>query len=259
MYESRVVPLLCRMINLEQLALFIYVLRFDSLYIDGLELYEAFLIYMTQLKKFIFYINTFVLQSKPGTELQSNEDIQRSFIGRNYNEVVSDIKIMAANIRSRCHIYTLPFEFDRFIYLDNAYQSGQFHQVRLLKMSDSSPFESNLFQLISQDFPVLQSLFISNKFPQSLKQDSATIITFPYLKQLNVYRAHDDYAAQFLLKRRTFLPCLVDLCVRYESLTTMTNNFTTDREQYNFSQLKTLDVGQAFVHSENVYQYFLFR
>ena len=246
------------MINLEQLALSIYVMRFDSFYIDGIELFETFLIYMTQLEKFTFDINTFVCQSNPETELQSNENIQRSFIGRNYEKVVSNIKILAANTRSRCHIYTLPFAFDRFTNLGNSYQRGQFHQVRLLKMCDRSPFEYNTFKCISEDFPLLQSLFIFNEFPQQHKQDSSTIITFPYLRHLNVYSAHDEYAVQFLLKKRTSLPCLFDLCLRYESLATMTDYFTADSEQYNFSQLKSLDVGQPFVYSENVYQYFLF-
>ena len=46
------------MINLEELKLYLLVIRFDSTYIDGIQLYDQFLIYMTQLKKFTFNIKT---------------------------------------------------------------------------------------------------------------------------------------------------------------------------------------------------------
>ncbi len=42
------------MINLEELELYLSVERFDSTYIDGIQLYDQFLIYMTQLNKFTF-------------------------------------------------------------------------------------------------------------------------------------------------------------------------------------------------------------
>ena len=57
-YDNLIVPLLCRMINLEELKLYLSVDRYDSTYIDGIQLYDQFLIYMTQLKKFTFNIKT---------------------------------------------------------------------------------------------------------------------------------------------------------------------------------------------------------
>ncbi len=50
-YDTLIVPLLCRMINLEELELYLSVERFDSTYIDGIQLYDQFLICMTQLNK----------------------------------------------------------------------------------------------------------------------------------------------------------------------------------------------------------------
>jgi hypothetical protein len=60
------------------------VIRFDSIYIDGIQLYDQFLIYMTKLKKFTFYINTVVSSFRTRLELSTNEDI-----GRGYQKVAS--------------------------------------------------------------------------------------------------------------------------------------------------------------------------
>ncbi|CAF4702505.1 unnamed protein product, partial [Rotaria sp. Silwood2] len=51
-YDDLIVPLLCQMVNLEELKLYLLVQRFDAPYIDGIQLYDHFLVYMTQLKKF---------------------------------------------------------------------------------------------------------------------------------------------------------------------------------------------------------------
>ncbi len=79
---NSLIPLLCRMINLEELQLYVFVIRFDSTYIDGIQLFDEFLIYMTQLNKFTFSIRTRVSSIRNLLELPTNEDIQRSFMGR---------------------------------------------------------------------------------------------------------------------------------------------------------------------------------
>ena len=76
-----------------------------------------------------------------------------------------------------------------------------FHKVRYLTMSDIIPFEHKFFQLISQDFPFLEILYICNDQPQKDKQHSSTLITFPYLTFLDLEYAHVDYAELFLLKK----------------------------------------------------------
>ena len=59
-YENLIIPLLRRMINLEELKLFLQVSRVNSSYIDGIQLHDEILIYMPRLNKFIFSINTSV-------------------------------------------------------------------------------------------------------------------------------------------------------------------------------------------------------
>jgi hypothetical protein len=57
-YDNRIVPLLRRISNLEELTLFLSVIRNESTYIDGTQLCNDFLIHMSQLRKFNFSIHT---------------------------------------------------------------------------------------------------------------------------------------------------------------------------------------------------------
>ena len=93
------------MINLEELKLYLSVTRFDSTYVDDIQLYDKFLIYMTQLKKFTFCINTEVFNDKVRVELLSNEAIQRSFIGRAYQQVTSYVHSNSMTTEGHCFIY----------------------------------------------------------------------------------------------------------------------------------------------------------
>ncbi|CAF1417150.1 unnamed protein product [Rotaria sordida] len=253
-YDNLIVPLLCRMINLEELKLFLLVTRFNSTYIDGIQLYNQFLIYMTQLKKFTFCINTEVY-NEVKVELPSNKDIQRSFIGRGYQQVTSYIHTYS-KITSRCLIYSLPYDFEDFVAIDNSFQGDMFDKVRQLKVSDGIPFEHKFFQLISNDFPSLQVLNIYNYHPQKYKTHSSTLITFPYLTFLDLRRAHVHYVKLFLLKNNAYLPRLLNLRIRYKSLTTITKNFTKDASDFNFGTLKSLGVCRSFVRPKNFRQYF---
>jgi hypothetical protein len=141
---------------------------------------------MTQLKKFTFNIKTEIFNENVIVELQSNEDIQRSFIGREYQQVSSYVHTISMNTEGECHIYSLPYEFDYFVDLNNSFQGGMFHKVRELKICGRDPLEYKLFQIISHDFPFLDVLYISNRYPIKDKQYSSKLITFPYLTFLDL-------------------------------------------------------------------------
>jgi hypothetical protein len=180
------------MINLEELKLYLLVERRNSTYIDGIQLYDQFLIYLTQLNKFTFGIFTRVVKKNIGIELPSNEDIQRSFLGRGYPQVASYIDPNPFQCDGECQIYSLPYDFEYYFDLDNSFQGGMFHKVRQLTMSDSKRFKHKLFQIISQDFPFLEYLSISNNRSMKDKEHSSTLITFPYLTFLDVEYARVD-------------------------------------------------------------------
>lgn len=58
LYDSLIVPLLRRIINLENLILYLSIIRNSKNNINGNELYNDILIYMPQLNKFTFNIRT---------------------------------------------------------------------------------------------------------------------------------------------------------------------------------------------------------
>ncbi len=256
-YDDLIVPLLCQMINLEELQLYLSVGRFNGTYIDGVQLHDQFLIHMAQLNKFSFSIKTNVYNQDIGLELQSDEAIQNSFISRHYQRVASYVYTNSAKTRGECRIYSLPFAFDFFIYYNDSFQGGMFHRVRYVKMNSArDSFEYRLFKLMSHDFPFLEFLSISNSFSQKEEKDPTTLIIFPYLMFLGLKYVHDDYAEQFLLKKHAHLPRLLNLRIQYQSLRTITNNFIKDAKQFNFSTLKYLDPCESFVRPENFNEYF---
>jgi hypothetical protein len=250
-------PFIRRMINLEELKLYLLIKVFDLNYIDGIQLYNELLCHLNILKKFTFNIQTLAHSYTTDINLSSNEDIQRSFIGKGiYKQIGSYININSNMIESKCHIYSLPYQFEYLLEINNSFPGGMFHTVRLLVISDIFPFEYKFFQLISHDIPFIEILHICNDQPQKDKQNSSTeLITFPHLKRLNLKLAHVDYAEQFLLKKITCLPDLFKLYIKYESLIMITNNFTNDRTYFNFSGVKDLDLDQSFP-SEKFHEYF---
>jgi hypothetical protein len=151
-YDTHIVPLLRRMINVEELKLCLLVFTWGTTCIDGIQLYDQFLIHMTQLKKFTFSINTKVYDNMASWELPSNEDLQCSFIGRGYQQVASSLRdhTDSKSSEAKCHIYSLPYEFEYFLKLDNFFQGGMFAKVRYLSRIGEVGFEYKLFQLISR-------------------------------------------------------------------------------------------------------------
>jgi hypothetical protein len=160
-FEREIVPLFRRMINLKELTLFLPVIKNRGSYIDGIQLHNEILIYMPQLNKFTFSINTFVFNDNIEILLPSNEDIQRSFIGKGYGQVGSSLHTRPGGNVGISHVYSLPYEFQYFLYLDNSFHGDMFDIVEFLTMEDVLPFEHNLFKLISQCFPRLKGLCIT--------------------------------------------------------------------------------------------------
>jgi hypothetical protein len=157
-----------------------------------------------------------------------------------------------------CHVYSLPYQFGLFFGLNNSFQfqDGIFDKVRRLLMIDARPFEHQFFKLTSHSFPLLKELTIYNAQPQKDKEHSLTSIIFPYLILLDLARSHTDYAEQFLLAKNTQLPCLLDLCIRYESLTMLTNNFMIHPMRLNCTQIKKLHIKSPFVRPKTFHKCF---
>ncbi|CAF4044107.1 unnamed protein product, partial [Rotaria sordida] len=206
-HDILIFPFICRMINFEELKLYLLIKVFDLNYIDGIQLYDQLLCHMKKLNKFTFNIQTLVYRCNTKINLSSNEDIQRNFIGREiYQQIASYINNNSTTIESKCHIYSLPYQFEYLLEINNSFPGCMFHTVRWLVIIDRYPFEHKFFQFISQDLSFLQILHIRNDKPQKYKQYSSNeLITFHHLELLNLKLAHLDYTEQFLLKKVTYL------------------------------------------------------
>jgi hypothetical protein len=255
-YDDQVVPLLRQMSNLEEFTLFLKIKRYDSTYIDGTQLYDQILIHMPRLNKLTFSINTLVYNRYVNIILPSNDDIQRDFIERKSQQVGSYADVNLMKSLARCHIYSLPYQFDNFHNLTNSFQGGIFEKVTWVTITDTRSFEHEFFQIISKSFPFLRELSVGNNEQQNNKQHSSTFVIFPHLRNLNLAFAHIDYAEQFLLKRNTYLPCLVDLRIKYESLVIITNHFINNSMEFNCTQIKVLSTVESFVRPQNFHLYF---
>jgi hypothetical protein len=243
------------MANLEELRLLLSVRRNKPIYIDGTQLYDDFLIYMPQLNNFHFSIHTTIFKNEIHINLPSNNDILTSFIKKGYKQVNSYADEEFTSNWSCCHVYSLPYDFNEFFFMTSRFQGGTFNKVRWLVIYDKRPFEHELFQIISQDFPVLKILLIINQVSQKNKQHSSTFITFPNLNDLDLSMAHRDYAIQFFNKN-TSLPCLRKLNIKYEILMTITEGFTNNAARRNCAQIKSLVIRESFVRPENFFSYF---
>ncbi|CAF1042146.1 unnamed protein product [Adineta steineri] len=244
-YDNLIIPLLRRMINLEELILFLSIIT-EKNYIDGIQLYDSILIYMPRLNKFSFSIDTYIAEHNIEFALSSNEDIQRSFIRKEYGSVYSQVEIFPREYKRRCTSWSLPYRFE----------SGLFNNVQSLIMADFRPFEHGFFKIISQSFPLLKKLYILNDEPQKHKQQPRKCIIFSHLVLLFLHRAHVDYAEQFLSEKYCYLPSLLDLSVGYKSLALVTNNFTNDETRVSCSKLTALHIKEPFVLPINFHEYF---
>ncbi|CAF1159648.1 unnamed protein product [Adineta steineri] len=254
-HDTQIFPFIRRMINLEELKLYLLIKVYYLNYIDGIQLYNELLCHMNKLNKLTFNIQTCVLRYND-INFSSNEDIQRSFIGKEIYPQINSYISIHSHIESKCHIYSLPYQFEYLLEINNSFPGGMFHTVRYLVVIDIFPFEHKLFQIISHDIPFIEILHIRNDQPQEDKPNSSTeLITFPHLKLLNLQSAHTDYAEQFLSKKITYLSRLLSLYIKYELLTIITNNFTIDTTYFNFSIVKDLDLDQSF-SSEKCHHYF---
>ncbi|CAF1092869.1 unnamed protein product [Rotaria sp. Silwood1] len=258
-YHERIIPLLHRMINLEELILFLSVVKFSSDVIDGIQLHDEILVHMPRLNKFTFSINTeLLIENDIKTNITTKEDIQHSFIGKEFEQVQVGSYVYYKRLYSviEYHIYTLPYQFENFLHLNNSFQGGMFHNVRRLKMKDNTHhFEHQLLKVISQDFPFLKELIIKNILPQQ-KQHSSSLITFRHLILLNLAQAHVDYAEEFLVDKNIHLPSLLNLRIKFEALEMVTKNFTNDATRLTCAKLKKLHIDDEFVQTKNFQKYF---
>ncbi len=191
--------------NLESLALY---LRIDYTgkrkFLDGNDLKKNILDYFPYLNKFMFSIYSSILHQSC---CPSNEDIQETFANFRDIQVISRVDYYENKTYGQCHIYSYPYTMKYYENITNNFPGGLFKSVREISLIDQRPFEKEFFLRISQSFPFLKILVLKNKQAQQHKQSQRSInennqhdsiITYPHLFKLDLYKAHDDYVELFL-------------------------------------------------------------
>ncbi|CAF1244678.1 unnamed protein product [Rotaria sordida] len=260
-YDTKILPLLRRMPNLEELTLNIINSKRIT-FVDGTQINNEILIHMPRLYKFIFNINT---RTKPNDLVHylSNDDIQRTFTNIGYEQVCCIVNYVNIGI-GICHVFSLPFMFDYLEYIGNKFPPIDFSHVVSLGVYDSVPFEHEFFIRIGRFFPFLKELRVINFESQSHISSELnfhdnqlhSIVEYSHLISLILMTVHIDYVEQFLNDRKTHLPRLTTLTVDYDQLTIVTENFTRDITRLNCTKIKELTIEESREHSKDFYVYF---
>ncbi|CAF3357621.1 unnamed protein product [Rotaria sp. Silwood2] len=261
-YGNLILPLLHRMLNLEKLYLQLEIDSYKE-FIDGNDLKENIINYMSQLNKFTFNIR--VVKHSPNImNLPSNEYIQHTFKDFKDNQIISCIDYFQKRGYSYCHIYSYPYRMHYYFNITNNFPGGLFEYVRRVSLYDEHPFEYEFFLQIAQSFPFMKDLSVINDKPQrnklsrkskKINNQNLSIIKYPYLINLNLFKAHDDYIEQFLVDTDMYLSNNTDLAVHYEALKRVTENFTRHATRINCAKLYHVHLYGAYEITKHLADY----
>ncbi|CAF4982100.1 unnamed protein product [Rotaria sp. Silwood1] len=261
-FEKSVVPLLRRMLNLEELDLNIIVQCYEKL-IDGETLKKDIVIYMPQLYKFTFNICS-IIYHRNQTNFPLNEHIQKTFQYFPNNEIITCIDHFQEKAYSQCHIYSYPYKWEVYNNITNNFRGRLFMSVTEVLLYDEHSFEYEFFLRISKSFPFMRELTINNRKAQNKKQFMKSnnddqilpIIEYPNLQRLDLSDTHDDYVELFLFDTKIFLANDLHVCAHYQSLKTVTYYFTRYTTGSNCVKLAALYVDEMDQINEHIKNYF---
>ncbi len=135
--------------------------------------------------------------------LPSTEDIKRTLTSFTDFQVSCCVDYFPKNKSGQSHFYTYPYTMVLYNGITNNFLGGFF-----IRISDA--------------FPLLKELTISNLEPQNekLNEDGRhfPIIKYPCLTVLRFIDIHEDYAEQFLLDQKTCLSNFIRLVLDYGQL-----------------------------------------
>jgi hypothetical protein len=246
-YDNLIIPLLQRMINLEELTLYLIIVDKQTL-IDGVDLKKNILNHMSQLKKFSFAIRSNIYLNNE-IHLPSNDDIQNTFKDFKNNEIIISYIDCLISKNVECFIYSYPYRRRKYERITNNFVFKSFSYVREISLFDKQPFEHKFLLRIAQAFPNVKILRLENEEPQKKNHHDSSISKYLHLTELHLLEAHDDYIEEFLIDSVTSLPNTVDLIVEYEAIKRVTENFTRTATKINCSRLISL---QLYVPDDDI-------
>ncbi|CAF4739806.1 unnamed protein product, partial [Rotaria socialis] len=218
-YDNKIVSLVRRMSYLEKLTLYLRV-SCKRVFIDPIYLINEFSMDMQRLRSFNFYLSTYNDRNDLVRYL-SNNHIEQNYITTVYHEV-SNIVCFSVDTATY-HVFTLPFEFTKLIFIGNIFPNIIFNYVIELWVHDVVPFKHEFFQRIAQAFPLLERFCLSDFSPTSFAANissdniqSHEIVEYPHLTSLDLTRVGNNDIDQFLNESKAHLPHLAELRIFYE-------------------------------------------
>ncbi|CAF1018385.1 unnamed protein product [Rotaria sordida] len=125
-YDTEILPLFRHMPNLEELTL--YIMVYDrTTFIDGTHIYNEILVHLPRLHIFNFYISTCPKMDHLVRHL-SKDDIQRTLINNIKYQPV-DCIVNSEYKFPQCHVFSLPFMFERLDDIGNTFPNIIFNHV----------------------------------------------------------------------------------------------------------------------------------
>ena len=239
-YDTFILPLLYRMSNLEKLGLYLIPYVDDS-FINGKHFKEHIFNRLSRLNSFEFDIHS-IMSLRDQTIFPSKEDIQQTFTDFPYGPVTSYVDYFIDKKEGECRISSNRSEMQYYQKVSNHFPGGLYQHVYMVFLYDERPFEHEFFLRISQSFPLMKELHLTNHQSQKSINDNQhkPIIKYNSLIQLDLTRVHDDYLEQFLSDRRTSFHKKICLSINYKSLERVTHNFTRDDTRINCGKMSRI-------------------
>ncbi len=252
-YNSLIVPLVQRMVNLEELGL--YINPYGRIVLDGNNLKNNIINHLPQLKKFFFNIRSTFNELNQNL---SDEEILNSLTDLGNNKIISYIDRLS-EFRGQCHYFSYPYTLSYFDNITNRFPDGLFQSVREVTLHDTNSFEHQFFLRLSQAFPFLERLSVFNMSSQQKfngNKKHLPIIKYHHLIELDLASAHYDYYQQFLLHTKTYLPNNIEFWTDYECLKRATHNFKKNAFRVNCAKIESLYIFARTQLSNRLKKYF---
>ena len=184
-FDSKVVPLLRRMLNLEELRLS-FRIRHRILFVNGIYLKSEVLHLMSKLNRFEFDI------SCDRTVIDSNAKPTSAFIRRTFIENGYDVDCYIDYPRNdigQYHVYPLPFTRDRIHSIKLRFPGGNFLTVRILRVWNLDRSFEHSFLTVSNTIEQLEN----PSWIWTRSKQSSSVIEFPHRSELYLVDVHIDY------------------------------------------------------------------
>ena len=246
-FEETILPLLCRMSNLESLDLCLKV-YLPSTFIDERYLMRHLLPCVPRLNQFSFFIHSYLPLLVEHSNLTMMKNIEQISIRSADHSIISYGDYFPKEKAAEYVLCSSPCLGEFFSGITNHFPAGRFDHVRRIFLNDEKPFEHEFFIRLEQSFLSMEELSITNATGQHRRKaeqsdddyQDRSPIRYRRLHSISLVSAHGDYLEQFLCHIKATFNCKLTLFVKYQSLQKLLNNLTSNQIRINANQVAKL-------------------